>query len=122
MHERSIVLGLIEQVDRELAERGLVDLREVRISIGDFAGIEPALLASAFEELAANHWPHEVRLKLDVVPLTAACENCGFVFRIERFRFACPQCHSGLVQVIHGEEIRLVSLTAALSKPIGKIA
>jgi hydrogenase nickel incorporation protein HypA/HybF len=122
MHERSLALRLIEQVDDELAARSLVNLNGVRISIGEFAGIEPALLVSAFEELSVQHWDREVPLTLDVVPLTASCNCCGTTFRVERFKFVCPDCHSGLVQVIHGEEIRLISLSALRRPTVGKIA
>lgn len=122
MHERSLVMRLIEQVDDELASRSLVNLIEVHVAIGEFAGVEPILLSSAFKELATQHWGRDVCLSLDVVPLTALCERCGSVFRVERFRFACPDCQSGLIQVIHGEEFRLVSLTAAHEKPMGIIA
>lgn len=119
MHERSLAARLIEQVDQELADRGLVDLSEVHLAIGEFSGVEPALLASAFDELASQHWQRDVRLKLDIVLVTAQCEGCGSTFRVERFHFACPDCRSGSVKVIQGEEMQLVSLTAVRRDSMG---
>jgi hydrogenase nickel incorporation protein HypA/HybF len=122
MHERSLVARLIEQIDDELQRRELGELQGVHVSIGEFAGIEPALLTSAFEELAIGHWQRPIELKLDVIPLTASCERCGTRFRVERFQFACPECQSGLVDVIQGEELKLVSLMVDRTRPMGRMA
>lgn len=112
MHERSLALSLIRQIDDELRERGLHQLSEVRLAIGEFAGVEPALLASAFEELAAAHWESSPRLRLDIVPLTARCHACGQEFNVHRFRFVCPQCGSQQTETTAGEELQLVSVRA----------
>jgi hydrogenase nickel incorporation protein HypA/HybF len=112
MHERSLAQALIQQIDDELQTRRLCRLREVHLEIGEFAGVEPLLLESAFEELAANHWPAVVRLQWKSVPLTARCQNCVLEFRVERFRFVCPVCGHRQVDILAGEELKLVSLQA----------
>ena len=110
MHERSIVRVLLEQIEDELRVRQLGGLTEVRLEVGEFAGIEPALLELAFTEMSADRWRHPVSLQLEVVPLTARCRHCATEFRVERFRFVCPACHHAGVDVIAGEELRLISL------------
>lgn len=112
MHERSLVNRLLEQVDDELCRRQISGLTAVRLEIGEFAGIEPTLVQMAFEELAADRWQCHVRLDLNVVPLTARCRQCLEEFHVERFRFVCPRCDHAGVDIIAGEELRLVSLTA----------
>lgn len=113
MHERSLVQILLEQIEDELQSRGLHGLTEVRLEIGEFTGVEPSLLALAFAEMSASRWRRDLQLRLDVVPLTARCRQCATDFRVERFRFVCPNCDHAGVDVIAGEELRLVSLTAA---------
>jgi hydrogenase nickel incorporation protein HypA/HybF len=112
VHERSLVKSLIRRIDEELRGRGLHRLAEVRLAIGEFAGVEPRLLSSAFDELAAIQWGTAPRLHCDVVPLTACCRACAGEFTVERFRFECPACGSRQVDVTAGEELQLVSLSA----------
>lgn len=111
MHERSLIARLILQIDEELLNRQLCGLKEVRLEIGEFAGVEPALLELAWQELAAVHWKSAVSLTLEVVPLTAQCRQCGQAFHVERFRFVCPVCDHAGVDVVAGEGLRLISLT-----------
>lgn len=112
MHERSLAIALIRQVEEELYRRHLRSLAEVRLAIGEFAGVEPTLLASAFQELAADHWKPAPRLCCDIIPLTACCRECANEFIVNQFRFECPTCGSRRVDVTAGEELELVSLQA----------
>jgi hydrogenase nickel incorporation protein HypA/HybF len=111
MHERSLIARLILQIEEELQQRQLSGLKEVRLEIGEFAGVEPELLELAWQELALLHWNADVGLTLDVVPLTAECRQCGQSFHVERFRFVCPVCDHAGVDVVAGEGLRLISLT-----------
>lgn len=112
MHERSIVALLIEQIEGERQARGMGALVEVRVALGEFSGVEPILFAEAFAELSRERWGRDVALRLDAAPLSARCRSCGAEFRVERFRFVCPACHNAGVDVVSGEGILLVSLSA----------
>lgn len=112
MHERSLVKTLIEQVLEEGRVRGLGRIHEVRLQIGEFSGVEPSLVESAFAEMASESWDTAVRLTVEVVPLTATCLTCSEAFHVESFRFVCPRCGGGNIQVTAGEELRLVSVRA----------
>lgn len=112
VHERSLVKTLIEQILEELRIRGLGRLHEVHLQIGEFSGVESTLVASAFAEMSPEYWDREVQIQIDVVPLTAACRNCGSGFHVQSFRFVCPQCGCGDVQVTAGEGMQLTSIRA----------
>ncbi len=112
MHERSLVASLLEQVSDTAKARGLIGIREVVLDVGEFSGVDATLLAMAFEEMAPAVLGADVKLDLRQTPLTARCRQCNHEFRVERFRFACPQC-GGDVDVTGGEEFRLVSLRVA---------
>lgn len=112
MHERSIVKQLIDQALREADERGLSEIQEIQLRIGDFSGVESRLVQLAFEELAPLTWSNRVELKIETVALAARCRKCDCQFHVDSFRFICPACGAGSVQVTSGEEMELVSLTA----------
>jgi hydrogenase nickel incorporation protein HypA/HybF len=118
MHERSLVKSLIEQVVEEMASRGIQQITSVQLQLGEFSGIDPTLIGLAFSELAVLTWNSDVRLNLEVVPLTASCGACGAVFHVVNFRFVCSECGEGNVIVTAGEEMRLVSLSVE-RQPIG---
>lgn len=111
MHERSLVQALLEQVRAEARRRGLGRVHGVCVDVGNFSGVEPALVRSAFEETAPAFFGVETALELRTTSLRARCRDCATEFSVERFRFSCPAC-SGEVDITAGEEFRLVSITA----------
>ena len=116
MHERSLVKGLIEQVLEEGRNRRLGHIHEIRIAIGEFSGVEPHLVKSAFDEMSGEYWPTPVQLAIEVIPLSAICLACHENFRVMDFRFICLKCGSGDVTITAGEEMQLVSLRAEATR------
>ena len=112
MHERSLVKGLITDVLEQARTRHLGRIHEIELQIGEFSGVEPRLVEMAFAEMALDYWETEVRLIVNVVPLMAVCQGCRGEFPVQGFHFLCPTCGSNKVDVISGEELRLVSLRA----------
>ena len=49
MHEYSIVQAMFEQIDRVARTHGAQAVRRIRVQIGEFAGVDPALFQSAYE-------------------------------------------------------------------------
>jgi hydrogenase nickel incorporation protein HypA/HybF len=110
MHERSLVKAVIDQACQEQKQRGLGRLTGIELEIGEFAGIDVCLFKLAFFELSVEYWGRPVNLNVTEAPLTAKCTNCGQEFPIHNFRFLCPMCQSGHVEVTRGEDIKLCQL------------
>jgi hydrogenase nickel incorporation protein HypA/HybF len=110
MHELSVGRLLLKQVLRIAAENRAQSVEEVRIRVGLFSGIEPLLLASAFEQLVAGSIASSARLEIEAVPLAVDCDACGRRFQPEGFRFQCPSCDSRQVHIVAGEELVLESV------------
>lgn len=49
MHEYSIVQAMFEQIERLTEAHGARTVRRIRVRIGEFAGVDPTLLQSAYE-------------------------------------------------------------------------
>ena len=95
----------------DLVDHGtLTHLRGIRLEIGEFSGVEPSLIQLAFDEMAVETWGHTVELDLEIIPLIAECLTCNTRFRVEGFRFVCPDCHGTNVQIRSGEQMQLVSM------------
>ncbi len=111
MHEASLVRTLLDKVTALLTEHRGESVDEIRVELGPLSGVEPLLIQSAFEQLAPQHALGNSKLVINEIPLTAKCRTCGAKFEIERFRFRCSACESSELQVISGDEFRLLSIT-----------
>jgi hydrogenase nickel incorporation protein HypA/HybF len=110
MHERSLIKALLRQIEDIAARHPGSSVQSVRVRIGEFSGVEPALLASAFDDLVQDTPFRDASLDLTQVPLEGLCELCGSRFRIERFDFQCVQCGSVRLTLCGGEEMLLESV------------
>jgi hydrogenase nickel incorporation protein HypA/HybF len=78
MHEYSIARSLIERVELEARARGATAVHRVRVRIGELAGVEPALLATAYEQCRAR----------------TICRNAQLQIRPEEAEWVCPDCRT----------------------------
>ncbi|HAW27392.1 MAG TPA: hypothetical protein DCY03_04625 [Planctomycetaceae bacterium] len=111
MHERSLVQNLLKQVRQIVFDQGGGRVSEICVEAGEMSGVEPLLFASAFEEMVADVFSSECRLKRELVPVTAVCTHCQHQFEVAEFQFHCPECQSGSVEIIQGDRLQLMSIT-----------
>ena len=111
MHEESLARALIRDVLALAASWPGQAVREVRVSVGEFSGVEAALFREAFVRVSRGSPVEGAGLRVQSVPLEGRCHRCGREFVVQRFRFVCPACGGREVQVIRGEELLLESLT-----------
>lgn len=111
MHETSLVRSLLKQVERVVVEHNAGRVLSVRLSIGEFSGVEPDLIRCAFDDLVQNTSMNGAALIVTRVPLEAQCNSCEHSFHVERFRFECPMCRQKEITIVRGEELLLESVT-----------
>ncbi len=111
MHEMSIVRSLLDQVHSVVDDPARNIVIGVSISIGPLSGVEPLLVKSAFEHLAAPAGLSEAKLEIVAVQLRARCLDCQQDFDVVDFVFECPACRRRNVRVIGGDEVRLLHVT-----------
>jgi len=122
MHERSLVQNLLRQVEEIVAEQGGGQVAEIHVQAGDLSGVEPLLFQMAFDEMVPAVFSSDCQLTLKVVPVTAVCSQCDHRFEIVDFQFRCPACQAGSVQVIQGDEVKLISVTINSNHSIEGVA
>lgn len=77
MHEYSIIQALAGRVEDEVRARGASLVHRVRVALGELSGVDPELLASAWEVFREG---------------TAACGGASLEIRSVAARWACPGC------------------------------
>jgi hydrogenase nickel incorporation protein HypA/HybF len=80
MHEYSLVLSLIERAEQEAAARGAKSIAKLALRVGQFSGVEPDLLAQAFE----------------IARTGTSCERATLVIAREPGQWTCPACSAVL--------------------------
>jgi hydrogenase nickel incorporation protein HypA/HybF len=111
MHERSLVRALLRQVETLAAQHRSSRVIGIRVRIGEFSGVEPELLESAYDDLVEQTSLRGAELAIDRVPLEAICQQCGKRFQIADYRFECAGCGSVQLTISGGEELLLESVT-----------
>lgn len=117
MHERSLVLALVRDVERIVARRreevddgALRRVVEVRVQAGPLAGVEPMLLASAFAETAPSVLGPDARLVIEQVDFAVHCDACATTTATPEPRFSCPACGERRVSILQGDALVLESV------------
>jgi hydrogenase nickel incorporation protein HypA/HybF len=91
MHEYSIVRSLLDRVEQEARDRGATAVHRLRVRIGELAGVEPDLLATAYQTFRERTLC--AGAELDLVPVAAAwgCPRCGRPIAPGGI-LRCPEC------------------------------
>lgn len=110
MHEASLVQSLLDQVAALLQQHGAQRVLTIRVSVGEFSGVELELFRSAYELLVDQTAARGAQLELRPVALRARCRACQCEFPVQQFRFQCPQCVSSQIEITQGEDLLLESV------------
>lgn len=111
MHEQSIARRIWRQANEIGRQHAAGPVRAVRVELGPLAGVEPCLLATAFQHVVAAERSDPAPLTIDRAPLVMRCASCGRESRIDTLEFSCPHCASQAVTLISGDQLQLVSVT-----------
>ena len=117
MHETAIVEGLIRILERQAAQHRVARITSVTVKVGRLRAVEPKQLQACFEMFAEGTIAEGASLKVEAVPVRARCKACATEFEVPRYRFECPGCGGGDVEVIQGQELYIESFDAADAVP-----
>jgi len=76
MHEYSIVQALLTKVEAECVSRGASAVHRLSVRIGELSGVEPDLLATAWETFREASICRGAPLEIRRVPATWSCPLC----------------------------------------------
>ncbi|HEX8989943.1 MAG TPA: hydrogenase maturation nickel metallochaperone HypA [Rhodocyclaceae bacterium] len=112
MHETAIVTGLMRILEEKAAAHGVERILRVTVKVGRLRAVEPAQLVACFEMFAEGTVAEGAELVIAPVAVRARCKDCGTEFEVPKFRFDCPGCGGGEVDVIAGQELFVESFEA----------
>lgn len=111
MHEYSIVSALIERVEQEAVARGAKRVVRVYVRLGELAGVEADLLATAYDTFRERTIREGAPMELDLVPAAWACRRCGCAVS---GALRCAKCDAPAA-LVAGDEILLSRIELEVS-------
>ncbi|MEV1065700.1 hydrogenase maturation nickel metallochaperone HypA [Streptomyces sp. NPDC050263] len=120
MHEMSVALAVIDQVETAAAEAGDVTaVRSVRLQVGELAGVVPDSLAFCFELACAGTLLEGAELVTEAVPGRACCTSCAHAWAVGMPpRLTCPACGGTQTDLLAGRELRIVGVRWEDGEPV----
>jgi hydrogenase nickel incorporation protein HypA/HybF len=116
MHELSVCLALMSQVERIATEHEAWRVEKIVLQIGPLSGIEPALLQNAFPLAAAGTRAEDADLVIEHSTIVVECTECGARTDAKPNRLICGDCGDFRTRMVSGEEMTLVSLELDLEQ------
>ena len=110
MHELAICQALLEEVARVARERRAERVAAVRVRCGALAGVEPGLLARAYEVARAGTPAAEAILTIEEAPVRVHCSRCGSESEAAPQRLLCGSCGDWRTELVSGDELLLMSV------------
>ena len=110
MHELSICMSLLEQVERIAQEHGAERVERILLRIGPLSGVEAPLLKNAYPLAAAGTIAEQARLEIEPAPVRVHCVDCGEESEATPNRLLCASCGSYHTRLTSGDEMLLASL------------
>jgi hydrogenase nickel incorporation protein HypA/HybF len=107
VHELSVCQALLAQVVEIATDRGASAVSRITVEVGPLSGVEPALLASAFEIVRAGSCAAGAILLIETTAITISCLICGAESQTAPNRLLCAACGGYRTRVVGGDELRL---------------
>ncbi|GAA1899443.1 hydrogenase maturation nickel metallochaperone HypA [Streptantibioticus ferralitis] len=111
MHEMSIAMAVVEQVAAAARDAGVDSVQQVRLEVGELAGVVPDALDFSFELACAGTALEGAELIAEPVPGRARCEECRAEWPTGMPpQLRCPRCAVSTGQLLSGRELRITSV------------
>lgn len=120
MHELSVCLALMQQVERIAREHEAESIERVVLQVGPLSGVEAPLLERAWPLASTGTIAELAQLVIQTAPVSVRCTVCDAVSDVAPNRLLCSACGDFRTRLVSGDEMLLLSLE--LSKSHAEVA
>lgn len=107
MHELSVCLSLLQQLETIAQERGASAIDKIFLKVGPLSGIEPDLLRNAYPLAAAGTVAAGAELVIENADVVVSCTHCGAETPAQANRLLCSACGDFRTRIVSGDEMVL---------------
>ncbi len=110
MHELAITQSMFNLVLDEANKAKAKKVKKVNLVIGEMSGVVDDCVQFYFELFSKDTIAEKAELSFKKVPIQAQCKDCGEVFVLKEFDWACPRCHNSNIEIKTGNELYIDSI------------
>ncbi len=120
MHESAIAKSILEIVVQRLQSLDAeANAHSVSVIFGEFRNVEPESVSFAFDNMKQFYQGTlNCQLSISTIAAVAKCQDHGHKYHpraVDAYR--CPDCGSGIKDLLQGEELDVVNVVVELEKP-----
>jgi hydrogenase nickel incorporation protein HypA/HybF len=108
MHELSVCLSLMQQVEDIARERDALRVTRITLNIGPLSGVEPELLRNAYPLAAAGTVAENAELVMQTADVVVHCTQCDSETTVLPNKLLCGSCGDFRTRVVSGDELTLL--------------
>jgi hydrogenase nickel incorporation protein HypA/HybF len=117
MHELAIAESIVSSVLDLMREKDFHAVEVIALRIGSLTDVVPDALLFGFEVITKETPLAETTLSIETIPAQGRCRACQKEFAVEQLLFLCPDCRSGDIDLIHGQELDIAYLEVDDGRP-----
>jgi hydrogenase nickel incorporation protein HypA/HybF len=107
MHEAAIIQSVIDIAESEARKHGSLNIRKIKLKIGEFRGVVKEALEFSFAALRRETLAADAELEVETIRLRVECGGCGPIdCRLNDFNLLCPRC-GDLLTIVSGREMQV---------------
>jgi hydrogenase nickel incorporation protein HypA/HybF len=110
MHELSIAQNIVEIIQEYVPSNGLPLVKNVKLKIGELAGVVPDSLEFCFDAITEQTPMRNAVLVVERVPFVVECRKCGMASTNDVGTFFCAVCGSDETRMISGNELLVTAI------------
>ncbi len=107
MHEMSICEGILLSLEEQAKTQNFSKVKKVWLDVGAFSGVEISALEFGWQVVMKDSIAQEAELIVNDIKAQAYCLGCGSTVEIRNRYDDCPECGSGMLQIVSGEELKI---------------
>lgn len=119
MHELSIALALVEQMEKVAREQKARAVPRVTVVVGTLSGVDAEALRGAFPLAAEGSIAEGAELVITPVPASVRCRRCGRVTTPDVPFLRCAGCGGCEVDVVSGRELHIHAMDVEVAEGSG---
>ncbi len=110
MHELSIAINIIENIEDETKKINATSISDLTIEIGRLSGVVMEALEFAMQEAVKGTILQDARIAYNTIDAKAKCNSCGEEYLTEDFFSVCPKCNNPYSDITEGKELRITKI------------
>jgi hydrogenase nickel incorporation protein HypA/HybF len=107
MHELSVCLSLLQQLQGIAAEQQAQRITRIELGIGPLSGVEPELLRNAWPLASAGTLAVDADLAIEETDIVVRCRSCSAETAASANRLVCGHCGDFRTSLVSGDEMIL---------------